>query len=143
MVQPAPKILTPNPRIQLVNKDGTLTTQGMQLLQQHAGAINGGVPTVPATATHASNVFTLTPYNVSPQFGNYYDFQPFPFMAPANSTGPVTATVVPPTGFLDTLPVYKDNGATQAGNGDIVNGRLYTLTYHSSLNSGNGGFTIA
>ena len=143
MAAPAPSVLTPNPRIPMAHKDGSMTIPTLQMLQQHAQILNGSVPAVPSTATHASNVYTLTPYQVSPQFLNYYDFQTFPFIAPASSTGNVTATIIPQTGVLDTLPVYKSNGASQAGNGDVVANRLYTLTYHSSLNSGNGGFTIS
>lgn len=141
MVAPAPPLITPNPRVAMTNKDGTMTGPTLQLLQRTNALVNGSVPAVPSTATHASNIYTLTPYNVSPQFGDYYDGQIFPFMAPATSTGLVTATVTPPTGVLDTLPVYKNNGGTQAGSGDIVAGRLYNLQYHSGLGA-SGGFSI-
>ena len=43
---------------------------------------------------------------------------------------------------LATLNVYKNNGGTQAGNGDIVAGRQYFLTYVDSLNSNAGGFVL-
>ncbi len=140
---PASNVLTPNVRLPLVDKQGMLTIPGQQILQQHAVLLNGSVPAVPSTATHASNVYTLQPYQVSPQFGNYNNFQNFPFMAPATSTGLVTATVVPPTGALATLPVLKNNGAAQATSGDIVNGRLYNLVFHAELNSGNGAFVLS
>jgi hypothetical protein len=144
MVAPAQNILTPAARLPFVDpKTGMLTIPALQLLQQHAQALTGGVPSIPSTATHASNVFTLTPYSNSPQFANYFDFQPWHFMAPATSTGLVTATVVPLTGVLPTLPVYKNNGGTQANSGDIVANRIYTAMYHSGLNSGNGGFVLS
>lgn len=144
MVAPAQNILTPLARLPFVDsKSGMLTIPALQLLQQHAQVLTGGVPPVPTTATHVSNVITLTPYSNSPQFGKYNDFQNFPFMAAATTTGAVTATVVPPTGVLDTLPVYINNGATQANSGDIVAGRVYNAMYHSGLNSGNGGFLLS
>lgn len=144
MVAPAQNILTPAARLPFVDpKSGMLTIPALQLLQQHAQALTGGVPAIPSTAAHSSNKFTLTPYSNSPQFANYFDFQPFHFAAPASSTGPVTATVTPLTGLLDTLKVFKDNGSAQATSGDIQANNIYSLTYHSSLDSGNGGFILA
>ncbi len=143
MVAPAPDVLTPNAHLPLVDKGGLLTSHGLQMLQQLSKLATGSVPVVPSTAVHTSNHVALTPYSNSPQFGKYNDGQSFPFMATATTTGLVTATVVPPTGILETLPVYKSNGGTQAGSGDIVNGRVYSATFHSGLNSGSGGFLLS
>jgi hypothetical protein len=61
-------------------------------------------------------------------------------------TGAITALVVPngpaATTALGTLNVYKNNGGTAAGAGDITISRQYTLTYVDSLNAGAGGFVL-
>jgi hypothetical protein len=40
------------------------------------------------------------------------------------------------------LPVYKADGATQAGVGDVLLGQQYVLRFSQGLNSGNGGFFL-
>ena len=137
-------ILPPNSSVPIINpKNGLLTVAGMNLIQQIQSLINGLTPTIACEATFASNVYTLDPLSISPQPNtNYYlDYVSFAFVAPANSTGPVTATIVPASGSLPTLPVYINNGATQANSGDITVYRQYTLTYVSSLGT-EGGFVL-
>lgn len=133
---------TPNSRVPLTNKDGTMTVPTLQMLQRLITLVNGLTPGIPCNASFASNVYTLTPFSISPQFSNYLDYQSFPFVAPATSTGLITATVVPTTGTIATLPVYKANGATQATTNDILINLFYVIWYVDSLNSGAGGFVL-
>lgn len=155
-------IVSPNPRIPLVNvapartdlsgnqlspdqsppQQGQLSVTGLQVLQQMFTSINGMTPTIACNATNVSNLYTLTPADVSPRVPNYFDYWSFAFVASATSTGPVTATVMPVTGALPTLKVYKTHGSAQAGAGDITNGLFYVVYYVDSLDSGNGGFCI-
>lgn len=95
----------------------------------------------PCNAT-GTNVITLTPLDASPLIEKYVDFESYRFIAADGSTGGVTATVVPKTGSLATLKVYKDNGSTQATAGDIVAGNLYELIYVDALDTAAGGFVL-
>lgn len=145
MVAPAamtPSITPPNPRIAFVDtKSGLLTANtGMQILTQHHQALNGLTPTISCTCTTVGNVYTLTPFPVSPNVANYFSYWGFAFVAPATSTGTVTATVTPNTGMLPILPVYIAHGATPAGNTDLTINLFYILYYVDTLNGGNGGF---
>lgn len=135
-------IIPPNARVPFVDNKGNLTTTSLQLLQRFFTAINGLAPTFACDATAASNVYTLTPIGVSPSLPGYFDYWSFAFVAPATSTGLVTATVVPNTGALPTIPVYKTNGSAQATTGDITSGLFYVLYYVDTLNSGNGGLVL-
>jgi hypothetical protein len=100
----------------------------------------------PANASTSSNVITLTLLSVQPTCIQYADFDDFGFVADATTTGNVTALVMTTVNnnltALATLNVYKNNGGTQAGNGDITIGRQYWLTYVDSLNSNAGGFVV-
>jgi hypothetical protein len=140
MVFPTPPINPPNGQLQPVDRNLKWTTNGLQQQQQLFKSINGLTPTIACTASFLSNVYTLTPFNVSPQLGDYYDYWAFAFVAPADSTGTVTATVVPTVGTFPTLKVFKDNA--QANAGDILNGVLYVLYYASSYDSNAGGFAL-
>lgn len=141
-------ILSPNSRIPMTQGGGQMTTQTLQYLQQMFTLINGLTPAIPCTCSNVGNVYSLTPFSISPILTDYLDYLSFPFVASASSTGTVTATVIPPgppggmPGTLATLPVLKNNGATPAGNGDIVNNLLYVLWYVDTLNSGNGAFVL-
>lgn len=121
---------------------GQLSSTGLQMLQQMFSAIQGLTPTITCDVVSSSNVYTLTPVNISPNVPNYFDYWSFAFVADATSTGLVTATVVPRTGALPTLPVYKTNGSAQATTNDITLGLFYVLYFVDSLNSGNGGFCL-
>jgi len=90
----------------------------------------------------SSNVITLTPLDASPHLEGYRAYDSFVFAADATTDGSVTATVVPRTGTLGTLKVYKTDGAAQAGSGDIVSGSLYILSYADHLDSSAGGFVV-
>lgn len=136
-------ILSPNPRIPWIDaQTGQLSTTGLQMLQQMFTAIQGLTPTIACDEAFAANVYTLTPVNIAPNVPNYFDYWSFAFVATNTSTGSVTATVVPRTGTLPTLKVYKTNGSAQAGAGDIVSGLFYVLYFVDSLDSGNGGLVL-
>lgn len=138
MVAAAPSLLPPNALIGFAEKDGKMTSTTLQLLQQWRQSINGLTPTIACTATESSNVYSLTLYSVAPQVLDYFDFTGFAFVAPANSSGSVTAQVITSAGALSALPVYIGNGSSQAAAGDIEADRFYILYYVSNL----GGFVI-
>lgn len=135
-------IIAPSARVPFTGEDGVLSNTGLQFCQSVFTAINGLSPTITCNAVFASNKYTLTPVNIAPRIPNYYDHWSFAFVAPATSTGLVTATIVPETGILPTLPVYKTNGSAQATTNDITVNLFYVLYYVDSLNSGNGGFVL-
>jgi hypothetical protein len=64
--------------------------------------------------------------------------QVFSFVAPANSTAPITIKV-DGNAFLN---LYRMDGITQASTGDIVANVLYHIGYNAALNSSVGGFQI-
>lgn len=146
MVAPAAQatsILPPNAQIPFINpQNGLLTNPALQVLQQIQTLINGLTPPIGCTATFASNKYTLTPLSIAPNVPSYLFSQAFMFVAPASSTGLVTATVVPAKGVLATLKVFKTNGSAQATAGDITINLFYLLYYVDSLDSGNGGFVL-
>lgn len=78
----------------------------------------------------AANTPTITAYtNTAPVFG---------FKAAATNTGAVTLSVSGVGG----KNVYKANGATALVAGDFIVGRLYFVSFNSSLNSGAGGWVV-
>ena len=96
---------------------------------------------IPCTAA-GTNAITLTPNAAHPLIAGYWNFDFFVFVGDVDSTGSVTARVVPDSGTLATLKVYKTNGAAQAGAGDIVGGSLYIAIYADHLDSGSGGLVL-
>lgn len=138
----ATPINSPNPRLPLVDAKGNMTTPTLQLLQSIVVLINGLTTTISCAATNVGNVYTLTPFNISPKFGGYLDYQGFAFVAPATSAGLVTATVVPPLGALATIKVFKTHGSAQATTNDIIINLFYVVYYVDSLDSGAGGLVI-
>lgn len=136
---PIPK---PNSAFPFVDvKTGLLSEHGNLLLSAWYNFIVGMNRVTPCNAT-GTNVITLTPLDAAPIIEKYTDFEIYGFTAAATSTGTVTATVVPKTGTLATLKVYKTDGAAQATTGDIVSGSFYWLIYVDSLDGGNGGFVL-
>lgn len=135
-------IAKPNDQSAFVDlQTGALSTHGQQLLTQWRDFIVSMCRIIPCNATGA-NLITLTPLTASPLIEKYVDHETFRFVAAASSTGAVTATVVPRKGTLATVKVYIDGGATQAGNGDILQGRLFDAIYNDALDSGAGGFVL-
>lgn len=132
----------PNPRIQWVEEDRTLSSTALSIMQQIHSEVNGLTPTISCESTFAANKYTLTPLNISPVVAQYYSFMSFAFVASNSSTSLVTATVVPKTGSLNTLKVMKANGASQATNGDLVANLFYLLYYVDTLDGGSGAFVL-
>lgn len=122
-------------------KTGNFSDHGLQLFTQWYNFIVGMNRLTPCNAS-GSNVITLTPLAASPLISAYADYEIYSFVAAATSTGTVTATVVPETGTLATVKVFKTNGSAQATTGDIVSGSLYFAIYNDALDSGNGGFVV-
>lgn len=135
-------LLPPQTRAPIVDDKGVLVPSALQMVQGYFKQINGLTPTVPCTSVFAANLYTLTPFSISPQILQYWDYWSFAFVADATSTGAVTATVVPDTGSLATLKVFKTNGSAQAGAGDITINLFYLLYFVDTLDSGNGGFVL-
>jgi hypothetical protein len=92
---------------------------------------------VPCTAAN-NNAIVLTPTGNAPTIASYVQFQMFRFAAVANSTGAVTVNF----GGFGALPVFKPDGLTQVGSGDIVATREYLLVFSTALNAGGGGFFL-
>lgn len=95
-----------------------------------------------------TNTLALTPNGSGTEDGEgpliegYRFGDVFLFVAAETSTGSVTATVVPKTGTLATLKVYINGGASQAGSGDITQGRVYLGVFVYSLDANAGGIVI-
>lgn len=119
-----------------------LSGTGRLALQQAHDYVVNMCRTFPVNASTSNNVITLTLLSIQPTLTQYADYDSFAFVADASTTGSVTALVVTSQASLATLNVYKNNGGTQAGNGDITAGRQYFLTYVDSLNSNAGGFVV-
>lgn len=109
--------------------------------------VNGG-GRIFACSASGTNVITLTPNGhgdedgVSPLLEGYKFGDAFLFWAENTTTGSVTATVVPKNGTLDTLKVYRVDGASQAGSGHIVQNSVYVFWYAPHLDSNAGGFVL-
>lgn len=139
---------TPLPRatraLQFVDKDGILTEYGAKLLGAFRDNANAGGRIVPCEAT-GTNVITLTPFDATPLLEKYSFGDVFAFVGEIDSTGSVTATVVPTKGTLATLKVYvQAAGAApvQAGAGDVQATSVYLALYADHLDSAAGGFVL-
>lgn len=128
----------PQDSLPFVDETGRLTETGRAMLQEWRDFISGMSRVFPCTAT-GTNVISLTPVTTSPVPDDYHNFDIFAAKAVNTSSGAVTGTVVPRKGSLATLKVYKSNGATQAGVGDIVSGSVYLFVFADHLDSGAGG----
>jgi hypothetical protein len=104
-------------------------------------ADTGNLGVIPCLVT-GTNTLVLTPISsaFAPNVLAYTNYLTFSFLAGATSTGAISASVA---GFAS-LPVYISDGGTvtQAGAGATTAGALYSISYVSSLNSGNGGFFL-
>lgn len=123
-------------------KTGFQTQIAQQTLEAWRNYILGMGRIVPCSAAMGSNLITLTPNDASPSLEGYRFGDCFPFWAPATSTGAVLATVMPKTGALATLNVYVQNGAAQAGSGDLTINLLYLAAYLPISNANAGGFVL-
>src|ERR1700756_4668108 len=86
---------------------------------------------IPCSAS-GTNAITLTPLPnaFAPNVTAYSNYLLFSFVAPATSTGSLTAKAQGQS-FLN---IYKSDGVTQAGAGDILIHVLYIVGYNSALN---------
>ena len=123
-------------------KTGLPTMQFLQAYERFRNYVNAGNRVIPCSASTTSNKITLTPNDASPMIEGYRDYEIFVAIADATSDGDVTATVVPKTGVLDTLKVFKTDGAAQATTGDIVSGSLYLFVFGDPYDSAAGGFVL-
>lgn len=139
--QPTP-IVSPNPGLRFTDERGNLTNNARIALQQMRDYIVNMSRNIPCNASTTSNIITLTMLQIQPQVNQYASYDTYGFVADATSTGNLSALVVTAGGSLATLNVYKSNGATRAGSGDVVQNSQYFLTYVDSLNSSAGGFVI-
>lgn len=137
----ATPIVVPNQRLGFVDESGKPTTTGMQVLQQSHDYVVNMNRIIPCNAS-GTNVIALTMLSVQPMVDKYVSFETFAAVAANNSTGSVTAFVVTNQGNLGTIKVFKNNGAAQAGAGDITANLQYFFTYVDTLDSGNGGFVL-
>lgn len=124
----------------------SLSGTGRIALQQGHDWVVNMCRAFPANASTSSNVITLTLLDIQPTLIQYADYDDFKFVADVTTNGNVTALVMTnvngtPTA-LGTLNVYKNNGGTQAGSGDITINRQYIFTYVDLLNSNAGGFVV-
>lgn len=153
MTIPAAAKPTPIPRIDISTplvepRSGVPSTQGLQRIERLRGYVSGMGRIIPCSCSSSSNKLTLTPNGhgdedgEAPVIEGYRFGDIYLFVADANSTGAVTATVVPKTGTLSTLKVYISGGSTQAGNGDITSGLVYLGVYAYNLDSNAGGIVI-
>lgn len=139
VADPIPKLLSGIPIVD--PKTGMLTGHGVQVLDKWWQNMVGGNRVIPCSAS-GTNVITLTPNDAHPLLAQYGDYDIFVFVAANTSTGLVTATVVPDTGALATLKVYKTSGAAQATTGDVVANSLYLAVFADHLNSSAGGLVL-
>lgn len=137
---------TPLPRFNMLTPfvdvtTGILTEHGNQTLSALRDFVVGMNRVTPCGCT-GTNVLVLQPNDAFPLIEKYVDYEIYTFTAEHDSTGAVTATVVPKQGSLATLKVYIQNGATQAGAGDVVANCVYLAIYADHLNAGAGGLVI-
>jgi hypothetical protein len=135
---PIPAVVAAFP---FTDESGRLTAHGWEVLnawhKQHVGMAR----IFPCDAS-GTNVITLTPVNELMLIEQYSVYDVFMFRAANTSTGDVTATVVPKTGTLATLKVYKTDGAAQATTNDIVADSVYMLIYAPHLDTAAGGLVL-
>lgn len=131
----------PNASLRFVDENGLLTEVAVQLLNQWREYIVGMNRITPCNAS-GTNTVSLTPLDSGPLIEKYVAYEAFAFTAANTSTGDISAMVVPRTGTLSTLNVYKNDGATRATTGDLVQNSVYLLLYADHLNAGAGGFVI-
>ena len=138
----------PNANIPAVDsKSGHWTIDELQRQTKLRNYVVGGGRIIPCSCA-GTNVLTLTPNGhgtedgESPLLEKYVFGDAYLFWAENNSTGAVTGTVVPKSGTLATLKVYRANGATQAGSGDVVANSVYLAFYAPHLDSNAGGLVI-
>lgn len=127
----------------VVQAGGLPTRQANTVLEEIWRQVVAAFGAVPCIIT-GTNVLTLTPRLHKEGAATYGDGMIWTGAAQNTSTGAVTAAVVPASGAgaLPTVAVFKDNGATPAGAGDIVIDCVYLFVFNQALDAGNGGFVL-
>jgi hypothetical protein len=110
--------------------------QPLSLLDTMFGVV-GNMAQVMCTAT-GTNTIALTPITNMPTQGAYQNYQEYGFVAAATSTSSVTINV----SGVGALPLYLNDGATQASTNSLLINAYYLIIYNSALNSGGGGFQL-
>ena len=133
----------PKEDFKFINLDtGRLSPYGVQTLEQIWNQIAAGPGICSCNATTTGNVISLRPRLHREGARTYGQHFVWAFTADATTTAAVTAFVTDGTNALATLKVYITDGATQAGNNDIVLGRTYLLIFDAALDSNNGGMVL-
>lgn len=122
-------------------RTGRLSDDGIYVMEQLWRQVAAGFVIVPVTIT-GKNVLTLTPVLAREGAASYGDHMAWAGPAAQTSDGAVTAVVTDGVSPLDTIKVYKTNGAAQAGAGDLVALSFYTFWYVAALDSGAGGLVL-
>ena len=148
LAKPTP-IDSPNISFPAVDPEtGLYTPQELRRQNKLRNYVVGMGRIIPCLCASSSNLLTLTPNGSgaedgeSPLIEGYRFGDMFLFVADANSTGAVTATVVPKSGTLATIKVYINGGASQAGAGDVSADRVYLGVFAYNVDGGNGGLVI-
>lgn len=98
----------------------------------------GAMATIPCTAS-GTNTIALTPNSNTPTISAYTTMSPiFAFIAAGSNSGATTINV----SGVGAKTLYKTNGATAVGSGDIISGSLYLVNYNPALNASAGGFVL-
>jgi hypothetical protein len=95
---------------------------------------------IPCTAT-GTNTIALTPIAsvYPPDLTAYANYSQFSFVPANSTTGSATVNV----NGVGAKNLYLNDGTTRVGSGDLVAGRVYTISYSSALNSSAGGFYVS
>jgi hypothetical protein len=118
---------------------GRLSDSGMNFIQEIWRQVVAGFVNVPCTITQSSvNVLQLNPRMHKEGANTYGTGMTFSGKMAASTTGAVTARV----GSLDYLKVYKNNGLTQAGLGDLAINGVYLFLCDMTLDGGVGGLVV-
>lgn len=115
---------------------GALTNPKLVDLDSDLASLASSI-VLPCTAS-GTNVITITPVSQTLSVLSYSDKERYGFVAPATSTASVSLRV----GVLPIVPLYKADGVSQCGLGDINTDQYYDIVFLQALNGGGGGFEI-
>lgn len=133
----------PKEAFKWINLDtGKPTPYAIQMLEQIWNQIAAGPGIISCDAVTTLNVISLRPRMHREGARTYGQHFVWAFTADVTTTGSVTAFLTDGADPLDTIKVYKTNGAAQAGNNDIIIGSTYLLVYDTALDGNNGGLVL-
>ena len=133
MAHRVPQSLVLNDRF--VGNDGMLTQRARDFLNDVWRLVVPGFILIPVDIGGTANAITLTATEHELGSTMVHSGMAFVGRATLSSTGSVTATL----GDLGPYKVYKNAGASQAGNADIVLGSVYIFIFNEELDSAAGG----